>query len=108
MEHFGRFQDEQLKISEKVVNMAPDLAQNGAQVGSKINGKSVPRCVTKNGMKKIHATVCGGVRPCATQGVGSLKSLNPDPLNRLIQSPQGDQLRHSLTPLRALRARWRI
>ena len=36
-------QDEHLKVSEKVVNMAPELAQNGAQVGTKIDEKWVPR-----------------------------------------------------------------
>jgi hypothetical protein len=36
-------QDEHLKISEKVVNMVPELAQNGAQVGTKIDEKWVPR-----------------------------------------------------------------
>ena len=36
-------QDEHLKISEKVVNMAPELAQNGAQVVTQIDEKWVPR-----------------------------------------------------------------
>ena len=49
--------------------------------------------------EKSHAGVCGGVR---ARGVGW------GPLNQFIQRPQGDQLRHSLTPLRALGARWRI
>ena len=44
--------------------------------------------------EKSHAGVRGLVRVCATQGgAGSLKSINPE--------PPGDQLRHSLTPLRA-------
>ena len=46
--------------------------------------------------EKSHAGVRKGVRWCASQGgVG--------PLNQFIQRPHGDQLRHSLTPFRALR-----
>ena len=56
---------------------------------------------TQNGVKKSHATVRKVVRGCASQGVWG-------PLNKFIQRPKGDQLRHSLTPLRALGARWRI
>ena len=48
-----------------------------------------------------HAVVRGGAQGCATQGGWG-------PLNQFIQRPQGDQLRHPLTPLRALGARWRI
>ena len=51
--------------------------------------------------EKSHARVCEGALGCATQGGWG-------PLNQFIQRPQGDQLRHSLTPLRALGARWRI
>ena len=51
--------------------------------------------------EKSHAAVREGVRVCAGQGGWG-------PLNQFIQRPQGDQLRHSLTPLRALGARWRI
>ena len=49
---------------------------------------------TKNGVKKV--TRWKVVRDCASQGGWG-------PLNQSIQSPQGDQLRHSNTPLRALR-----
>ena len=44
--------------------------------------------------EKSHAGVREGARVCAGQGGWG-------PLNQLIQRPQGDQLRHSLTPLRA-------
>ena len=51
--------------------------------------------------EKSHARVREVVQGCAGQGGWG-------PLNQFIQRPQGDQLRHSLTPLRALGARWRI
>ena len=44
-------QDEHLKISEKVVNMAPELAQDGPRVGTKIDEKLVPRGTYQKGGK---------------------------------------------------------
>ena len=81
-------QHEHLKISEKVVNMAPELAQNGAQVGSKIDGNRFQDALNKKDEKwseKSHARVCRVARWCATQGWWG-------PLNQFIQSPRGTSL----------------
>ena len=58
-------QDEHLKISEKVVNMAPELAQNGAQVGTKMDEKWVPNLHPDRGARTVFFVT---MPPLHTQG----------------------------------------
>ena len=58
-------QDEHLKKSEKVVSMAPKLAQHGAQLDPKVDGKSVPRCTQqthKKWVEKSDAVLCSAMQ----------------------------------------------
>ena len=61
--------------TQKVVNMAPTLVQNGAQVGSQIDQKWVPRGTEHEGRKMGRKKSRKVVRWCATvrdPGVGGV------------------------------------
>ena len=58
-------QDEHQQKTEKVVNMAPKLAQHGGHLGPKVDGKSVPRCTQqthKKWVEKSDAVLCSAMQ----------------------------------------------
>ena len=58
-------QDEHQQKTEKVVNMAPKLAQLGGHLGPKVGGKSVSRCTQqthKKWVEKSDAVLCSAMQ----------------------------------------------